>query len=452
MRTPPSRLRYGLACAALALLGVGAAGAGTLYVPLAGVQSVEGVSYETRVWVSGTDNSERSFTAQFIPGDADGTTTRQDRGEQDVGVRGSVLFTGLAPDGALGLLELTGAKQLVVGAQLGGTGGGAAAAALPVISADNQFQPGKAADIQGFVKSPDEVSSLVIVNLGHTAASCNVLFRRANGSAVAAATPVAMPPLSQRSFADALGLLGQTAISGARATVSCNKPFYAFGVVFEPAEGEAHVLQPAESLASNLAPPGNTAGCPAGAVGCFIREGSFFTTTNDERHRYYVWAPDVVEFGRIEATFKFKLNRWDDNPNGIYTLLYLSRNGKVIPHAYAEVVPREKGKILTQVHANATQYKVVRGQLKPGQTYDVHYYYDAANRKFGLHVRNAQGATVAKFDEALVAPQETIDLRLGQRGGQAPYMAIQFSDPPQPGTDHVSMWGTWSDLVVAAYP
>ena len=436
-----------------ALLGA-AAGveAGTVYVPMAGAIEVQGVRYQSQVLVSNPAGLKRSISAQLIPTEADGTTTRLDRGSVAVGPQSTRPLPDAATTDDFGLLELTGAPQLVVGASLVGPGG-SRGAELPVISAANLFAADATADVLGLARTGGVVSHFVLVNLGHTAASCNLVVRRAGGSQIGATAAVSLAPLSQRSFADVLGLLGESKIAGARVSARCNQPFYAFGTLFEQAAGEAYLLPPAQSTASTLSPPSpGVPGCPPGASACFTRAGAFYTTTATETTRSYLWAPQITQFGRIEAKVRFRLSRWDANPNAFYNLLYLSRNSHVSGHAYAEVNLREKGKINNVVLVEQVQNKVIDVTMVPGQSYDVHYVYDAANRVFALTVKDLAGRVIGSHSTPLAATARTIDLTLGARKNQAPHLAIQFSEFYVDGTDHTPLWGTWSNLVVAGYP
>jgi hypothetical protein len=448
--------------------------AGTVYVPLAGDTVVQGVHYTTRVWVSNHSVVPRRFTTRFVAADAKAGASSA----HTVGPQSTMLLTDLAGGGKAGILELSGAPQLVVNAQLVSMPGAAVRTALPVISSANVVLPGGTASAQGLVRSGAEVSGLSVFNLGQSAASCTISAWTAAGKRLGPPQSLRLPARAHQVYPDILAAFGQEAVAGARVATTCNKPFHAFAMAFRPATGEAYLLPAGESATSVLQPlrddgnpgrdgggggnagggggPGDgggdsgkpAAGCPTGAS-CYTQNGAFFTTTAKEPYRYYRWnVPAGTQFKRIEVDFQMTLHKWDKNRNGFYTMFYLPRGGKWLGHGVALLVARQKGVITaeTTLDLNGNRVQAVRdkkAQLQPGQTYHVRYVYDAENRRLRVLVKDSKGRVVSDMNEPLQAKSRAI-----VSNG---WFGVQFSDPYIKGTDHVPMWATWRNLVIAGY-
>ena len=267
-----------LAC----LLVTAPAFAGTVYVPYAADVTVNGVRYQTQIWAANRGAANRRIVTFFVAAGEDGTDrTGATFGGASVGPNASVLVTGVAPVGGVGLLEIGGAPQVVVSSRIvpvGGTGNDVGSS-LPVISSENVLAASSQAHLQGLSRDTDLVSDFAIVNLASTAASCSVSFFSAAGAALGETSTVTVAPLSIHRAADFLANLNGGVINGVRATVSCNQLFYTYGVTFDAQNAAASVTRPSELLTSALNPPGGGGGtgeCPSDAT-CFTRPGTFFT-------------------------------------------------------------------------------------------------------------------------------------------------------------------------------
>ena len=476
-----------VAALAMALCSAAApAQAGTVYVPLAGDATIQGVPYTTRLWVSNASASPRRFTTRFA---ADGAGTTGRGGAHTVAAQRSMLLTDLAGAGKPGILELSGAPQLVVNAEL--LSNGVVRTALPVVSSKNVFLPKSDATVQGVVRSATEVTGLSLFNLGRSAATCSVSAFSASGQRLGKAQSVRLAARAQTGWGDVLGAFGQSALAGARVTATCDKPFYTFALVYQPTIGGAYLLPPGESTASVLEPirdfgggddapgpgdgpsgpggkddqgdddgaptggsgdddGGGSADCPAGAASCFTKGGSFFTTSQQDQHRYYKWAvPAGTKFKRVEVAFQMTLHKWDKNRNGFYTIFYMPRNGQWLGNGVGLLVARQKGVVTaeTTLDLRGNRIQAVRDKtadLQPGHTYDVRYVYDADSRRLHLTMTDvANGRMVVELHETLQANSRTVN----SNG----WFGVQFSDPYIRGTDHVPMWATWRNLVIAGY-
>jgi hypothetical protein len=131
--------------------------------------------------------------------------------------------------------------------------------------------------LQGLISAGPRTADLALVNLGKTAAQCTVGLARVDGSAIGASATVSLSPLSHRYFANVFsGLVDAAGVADARALVSCNQDFYAYGVLANSATGELALVQPAASGDSSLGTPGTPgpqSGCGSSGVVCFDATG-----------------------------------------------------------------------------------------------------------------------------------------------------------------------------------
>lgn len=263
--------------------------AGTVYVPVTGSRTVGSTSYATRLWLANPGTVARRVTVLFLPAGTDGTQ-RSGMTPQafSLSPAGTLLLNNLAPAGTNGLLEITGAPQVVVTARLdavnaaAASGTVAASAYLPAVSSKNLVAKNGTADLLGLERSVGgaggangTLTNLGIVNLGQQPAQCTVRGALVNGTPIAGTAVVTVPPVSLRRFEDAFGTLGVTAVSDARLSVSCDQDFSAFAEVLGGTAPGVVVVTPTVSLDSTLAPPG-TNPPPAGGSVTVQRPGTFF--------------------------------------------------------------------------------------------------------------------------------------------------------------------------------
>lgn len=254
--------------------------AGTVYIPVTSGKTVGSATYTTRLWLSNPGAVARRFTLLFLPAGTDGTQ-RGGAAPQafTLAAGGTLVLTNLAPAGTSGLLEVTGAPQILATARLDGTDPLRAvngSAYLPAVSSKNLLPKNSTADLLGLERgTTGPVTNLAVVNLGQQASQCSVRATRLNGAPIGAAATVSVPPVSERRFEDALALLGVTAITDARLAVSCTQDFFAFAEVLGSLSPSAVVITPTLSLDSVLAPPGTVPPPTSGAV-IVERAGVFF--------------------------------------------------------------------------------------------------------------------------------------------------------------------------------
>src|SRR5215213_11169784 len=137
-------------CALLA--GVVPVLAGEVYVPFASNRSVDGTIYQTKVWVTNTGTAARRFDVRFISQNTDGTQGADTGNQLNVTGGGTLLLGSVAPSGALGMVEISGAPQLVVNARIdaiGPNGNILSSANVPVVGGGNVVKQNSTAHIQG---------------------------------------------------------------------------------------------------------------------------------------------------------------------------------------------------------------------------------------------------------------------------------------------------------------
>ena len=190
--------------------------------------------------------------------------------------------------------------------------------------------------------------------------------------------------------------------------------------------------------------------CPTGAT-CFLQAGKFYTPSEREPMRIYkLLVPTGQRFRRSETTFKFRLTQWNAEPRGIFTLIYLNRNGKFRSNTLAVV---DIAKEQRRVHVETTlglpnvgppagvQNERQKVLLTAGETYDVKYVYDAENLLFHLTMIDSKGKKVVDLEEPLISETATIQ----SRGS----FWIQFSEPFGESLHVPSIGWEHSDLVFA---
>ena len=93
--------------------------AGIVYIPFAANAEIHGHQIETRLLVANEGNRPRGFTALFIPAGTDGSSLeRAGLPRHFVGRISLEAIDGLVPEGEFGMLEINGAPQLSITAEL----------------------------------------------------------------------------------------------------------------------------------------------------------------------------------------------------------------------------------------------------------------------------------------------------------------------------------------------
>ncbi|HRC85981.1 MAG TPA: hypothetical protein PK413_10265, partial [Thermoanaerobaculia bacterium] len=356
----------------------------------------------------------RRFSSYFIPTDTDGTD-RPDGSNSapdfTVNGRNTVQLTDFAPVGGVGMLELTGAPQLLITAKLVPIveDGEKLGATLPVISSDNLLPANTLVQIQELERTDTRQTDFVLANLAQTAASCNVAAFRFDGSAIGSAGVVTLPPLSHKLYEDLLGGLGETQLAAARLTVSCNQTFYAYAVTFDKEMGEATVLNPSKGLDSSLSRPGDAPppppGCPASASQCFTRPGTFFTQVPPAifHIEYFDVAPGT--YSKVHFRVEVFHAGWGNlsGPGGLHSLFWLvvDRNFNLIGFSVFRKPPKSDVLFRHGIGIIATEKPKIFFPVEgiPGTTYVIDYTYNPAQRTLNYKLMDTAGHVLIDYND-----------------------------------------------------
>lgn len=227
-----------------ALFAASAAHAGTGYVPLPGVQSVGPATYEAQVLISNNASQTREVKQVQLATDTDGTP----RGAAPAGLQVQGNRTNVVKPAATfrGLLELSGSTDLRFSARLVRLGGDSLGVQIPVVTSENLTPANQSLTLQGLIAADTRTTDVTIVNLGRQVTECWVNLYRADGSTILANSEVKLKPLSHRYFVNVFSGLA-AGITDARATVTCDKDFYAYALLANSATGEIAVVEPSGS-------------------------------------------------------------------------------------------------------------------------------------------------------------------------------------------------------------
>lgn len=380
----------------LVMLSVaGASHAGTGYVPLPGITTVGGASYEVQVSVTNSSAQPRQVKQYIIATDTDGTQ----RPGQPVSlqVQGNRTVV-LKPGASRGLFELDGTSEMRFSARLAGLGEkGALGIQLPVITSENVKRANQAATLLGLVANGTRTTDLVVSNLGKQAAQCTVDLRRADGSVIGSTSTISLKALSHRHFTNIFNGLA-SGITEARAVVSCNKEFYAHAFLADSATGEIAVIGPAGTGDSTLAPPGAAPVCGSNAF-CYDARGIVHQPTPGNPVKRVTFTAQPGTFSRIRMTMEVTVGDFfPSDPDGKHLIYwFVINNNKDMPgmlyfrgpNQYTALV--RHGIRLT----HPEKLKIVKSfQAVPGRTYKVENDYDMGRGVYTVTITEAGSGNV----------------------------------------------------------
>jgi hypothetical protein len=310
--------------AVIAILTAGAAAAGTVYLPLATNQTVEGKQYRTIIWATNTSGQSVQVQVRFIPSGTDGTVGFDGPADETffVGPRQSMpVAAGL---GQIGMLEVRSDANLSYIGELHSFSPGGqrmSSTAVPLVDAARVLSAGDTAQLLAMERQPaGSESNLGILNLGGDEAACTIRAFRPDGSQILGSATVAVPPLGHREFPDALGILGEPSIDGARFEVSCDQSFYAYGVLLSRVPDSTQFVEPAAGGENALIDP-------AKSGQLLTMGGNFFTSTIAKGD---LNIPVNVDAGALYESMTFEWDMWVPRlPTPLFTAtMQLRRNSK----------------------------------------------------------------------------------------------------------------------------
>ncbi|HJX27458.1 MAG TPA: hypothetical protein VJ885_06065 [Thermoanaerobaculia bacterium] len=360
------------------LASVAPAMAGEVYVPFTSNRSIEGTTYRTKVWVTNTGTAGRRFETRFIAQGADGTQGIGNTTPVSVPGGGTVLLTNVAPFGGVGMLEVSGAPQLVVTARLDAIGQGEAILSsthIPVVAPGNVVKGNSTAHMQGLERtSRGTVTDFGVMNLSNAASQCGIKTYRANGQQISQTAVISMQPLSVRHFDDILSVLGEVLVSDTRIEVSCDKQFFAYSSVYKKAGPEASFVTPSYALDGDLiSGVGNSPGTVLFEVpGLFLeaKQGASFK-------QFEVPVVAGTRYKKATVEYDLYVNRY---PNGLFTgVSSLRRTDRTL--YYGLIVRGGREKTLIDMGNHETLASPSNGPWRERTNYHLVFEYDTiANR------------------------------------------------------------------------
>lgn len=398
---PTSRLVRGVALAAAVLVPLAprVAHAGAVYVPLPGVTAVGSATWEPQVLLSNDlANTARNAVATLVPAEADGTKRDNLTGTNvRVGAQRLIVFRPTA--NAAGLLELNGATELQYAARLAG-GPDGLGVALPVIGSGDLAPAGGKMVVQGLggLSNGTRGSVVGIVNLGQQATSCTVSVTGSAGNAVLSTATVSLQPVTHRLFTVGTGLT----LADVRASVSCDKAFYAWGYVTDTASGAFKVLWPASSGSSTLVPPGSGPSCGSG-ITCFDAAGTVHRPTASNPVGRVTFAVPPMTAERIKLEMDVTVGPFYSKDPGGKHLIYwfVINNNKDMPgmlyfrgSSRAEALVRHG---IHQTHPEKAKIEDKSFDPQVGTTYHVVNDYDMGSGSYKV--------TITEKDTGIVRSQ-----------------------------------------------
>jgi hypothetical protein len=374
-----------LACS-LSLVALGLSAplmAGPVYVPVLDIQEANGKSVATQLWISNFDGVERPYSSVFLKSETDGTGLSGRGTQASVPAKKAAYLQRAALEGETGLLEIDG-DDLAINAWFKTSRGQRTFyTGVPVISDATRLAAGGVTYLNGLAQEGKRaVSSLALVNVARAAASCQVDFLRADGTALGAGVAVDVPALSMRPFADALGLGSEPEAKSAR--VSCNQDFYAYALTVDGATSEISFATPEQELAVKA----REVDVKAGPAVVFTQNGLFHIATKVFPKKVIrVPVPRAMGMGSITAEFDVVAGPWNPRQkSGAHNLIFFHR-GRFRSNTIANVNANGPSNNVFKMNQNldlppkANTKAAVGHAFIQGQTYHVRVVSSALTRR-----------------------------------------------------------------------
>ena len=335
---------------------------------------------------------------------------------------------------------------------------------VPIVDSGNMVPGGTWAFVGGMRRDSRDRSDYAILNLSHTSNTCEHRVRSHDGAWALESRVLSHLPLSLTYVTDVLKVVGIELGDHYTISTSCADNFYVAGLVADDDADRLTVLQPAQSGASALRPPdyGDPPtpepeppddppapdSCTSGWL-CIDLEGAFHRATNARPS--FETRLNTPPGAYRRAVFRFKVHHggWNRVSSRNQNLFWLAREKHVDlfgfgiargPGGPAQVFYRTDWGIN---HVNK-QRVVTPHLMRPNETYDVMFDFDAAGGRIVLTLTDSSGAEVMRsvgqpnISAIPFAPGQRIAVGFGFRGEYE-------SEPAQPG------W-VWSDLHIELQP
>jgi hypothetical protein len=308
-------------CLALAALGLAAPmRAKTVYVPVVEPVNANGGALATQLWISNFGPEQLPYSTNLLR--ADGAAAETKSIGATVPADRAVYLDKVAAEGETGLLAVDAAEDLLVNAWVqSGHGKQVFYAGLPVISADNQIAAGASTYLNGVGRlGSRDTTQVSLINLGPTAAQCQVDVVDGDGAFLRSAGSVEVPALSMKKYEDAFGLRGAAAAS---AKVSCDQPFYALAATLDSKTAQVSIVNPSDAAEKASKPPATTIPNPL----IFDQTGLFHTATKDNPKKILrIPVPAAFDAKKVFAEFDIVAGPWNPRlKKGAHNLIFFHR-------------------------------------------------------------------------------------------------------------------------------
>jgi hypothetical protein len=289
-----------------------------------------------------------------------------------------------------------------------------------------------------------------VMNLGVDTASCTAAAYRSNGAAIGNAVQLTAPPRSHSPLILTLKALGSALFTDARVEVTCNQPFYAYGLLVGPEAGRTSFLSTSSTLGSLLTAAAglrddsdggdvgagagagsddtggttdgvdsgaaNDAGTPVISQDKLTFAGTFLTPRRGSSSRTFtVPLRTGVRYRRITVDFDLYLNKWQTPL--FHALTSLRRNDKTM--YYGLIVRGDRAKTILDL--SHEQMARGDGPWKQGTQYHIRMITDAGARtvtlrvfKAGALVHTVTGRMVPKDLNLPAGRKMTVDFGIGK--------------------------------------
>jgi hypothetical protein len=369
--------------------------ASEVYVPLLNPSVAnDGSRSETELWVSNVGAGTATFAATFLAADTDGTQRTGTPVSVQLPAGRSFNLAKVAQAGKAGLLavDVGTSTGLLVEARIVSTAqtGAVTTARVPVVTDATRLAAGSKAQLLALERDPEKGRLLHfgLINLGTAAATCQVSFVRTDGSPVGNAISVPLKPLSLLHYTDALGIINAGRVSGVRAEVTCNQPFYAYGAQFGYPNSHYMFVTPAGGTSSSggsTTPPTPPPPASGNSV-VFTRAGVVHeATTSNPKGIVAVTVPQALTLKRLIIDLDVVPGPWNrEKIPGNHGLIWLYRGkfrGNTVANVNSFGPNKYTVKAAQNVDLGAGDLTAAEGGLTlvQGERYHIHYVYDAAN-------------------------------------------------------------------------
>jgi len=390
-----------LACS-LSIIALGLSAplmAGPVYVPVLDIQGANGKSVATQLWISNFEGVERPYSSVFLKSETDGTELSGRGTQARVPANKAAYLQRAALEGETGLLEIDG-DELAINAWFKTSRGQRTFyTGVPVISDATRLAAGGVTYLNGLAREGKRaVSSLALVNVAREAASCQVDFLRADGSAIGAGVAVDVAALSMRPFADALGLGSEPEAKSAR--VSCNQAFYAYALAVDGATSEISFATPEQEFAAKAL----RTGVKDGAAIVYTQTGLFHIATKEAPKKILrVPVPRQMGMDVISADFDVVAGPWNPRlKKGAHNLIFFHR-GRFRSNTIANINANGPNNNVFKINQNidlparSNTKAAVGYAFMQGKTYHVHVEYNALSKRV-VTTLSADGQLIKRLD------------------------------------------------------